>query len=151
MTALGQPILFFAYFIYCMRPGNIHKQSGFPATTVPPKVPVMMWLPRPPNRQVVIAKEIKEIRDSVKRKISPLKLAPSLGCPPPLSSPSPAPPVLALPTLRPHWPHHLPLLPPVGRTSCRRLCLRGKRVPPGCTARRRAAPRYLCGPTTVGV
>ena len=55
---------------------------------------------------------------------------PPAACPPPPSSPSPAPPVLALPTLRPHLPHHLPLLPLVGRTSCRRLCLRGKRVPP---------------------
>jgi len=39
-----------------------------------------------------------------------------------------------LPTPKPRWPLRLRLLPPVGLTSFRRLWLRGKRGPLGCTA-----------------
>ena len=72
--------------------------------------------------------------------------------PPPRAIPPPpsAPPVPAHPTPRPHWPRRLRLLPPLGLTSCRRLLLRESPGPPGCTARRRAAPRSSAVPAPGG-
>ena len=139
--------------INCMRPeimATSYMVPSFPPLRIP-QVTVKLWLPQPPHPRSAsdVTKEIRKFKDSKKESDRPSKPPPPKPLPPPGALP-PAPPVLSRPTPRSRSPLRLHLLPPVGRTSCRRLLLLGKQEPPDCTARRRAAPRCWCGPTPGG-